>query len=125
MNAIVLVSNASHEEDMIFLFIFLFVLFLLLNYFDVISTNMIVRQVGHDGERNPIARWLIKRFGTLKGLLILKSVIIPIIPLIIWSYIESSTYLNITLSFLDSLYLAVVWNNFRIIKKIRHKLVLK
>ena len=101
---------------MIFLFILLFFAFLVLNYLDVLSTYKIVKKVGYKGERNPIARWLIKRYGALKGLLILKSMIIFVTPLIFWSYAESPLYLNITLGFIDIVYLCVVLNNFRIYK---------
>ena len=103
---------------MMYLFLSLFSAFLVLNYLDVLSTYKIVKKVGYKGERNPIARWLIKRYGALKGLLILKSIIIFIIPLIFWSYAESPLYLNITLGFIDIVYLYVVLNNFRIFKKV-------
>ena len=99
---------------MMYLFLSLFSAFLVLNYLDVLSTYKIVKKVGYKGERNPIARWLIKRYGALKGLLILKSIIIFLTPLIFWSYAESPLYLNITLGFINIVYTCVVLNNFRI-----------
>jgi len=94
-------------------------LFLLLNFFDAKTTYFVVTNCGYHGERNPFARKLIKRYGALKGILLLKSIIIIILPLMIWSYIESSVVMTNCLIIINLFYFYVVIQNYIICKKIK------
>ena len=103
---------------MLFLFIFLVIIFILLNIFDAITTFYVVSKYSYTSERNPMVRFLIKKYGIKKGLIYTKFIIIFILPLIIWSYIEHALSINIVLIILNIFYLLVVLNNYNIYRKI-------
>ena len=101
------------------IFITLFIIFIILNYFDAATTLFICSRLGVQSEKNPIAKFLMKRFGLKKGIILLKSVIILLIPLIIIAYINNPLSINIVLSILNICYLFIVVNNMRICKRIK------
>jgi hypothetical protein len=93
------------------LFILSMAIFLVLNYFDGFSTYLFVKKHGYQREWNPIARIMICRFGIISGLLLLKSVIIIILPLMVWVYHESGVSMLMVLLGLNALYMWVVLHN--------------
>ncbi|HOD54468.1 MAG TPA: DUF5658 family protein [Candidatus Cloacimonadota bacterium] len=101
-------------------FIVLFIMFLALNYLDAVSTLKVIQLGSFRNERNPIARWVIKKYGAFKGILMIKGVIVILIPFIIYAFIISARDTVYTLVLIDAVYLLVVMNNFKIAKKMRH-----
>lgn len=99
------------------LFVSLLLIFVGLNILDVHSTYLVVSAFGIGSEKNPIAKLLLRKFGNLKGLIFLKSILIFIIPLMIWAYLMSPFEINLTLIIANLLYFFVVVNNYRIYKK--------
>lgn len=106
---------------MAFIFISLYILFLVLNYYDAQTTIFVCKHFGFKSEKNPFARFMIKKIGLIKGVVSVKSIIIFISPLIIWSFLESPVSIILTLSALNLLYFYVVINNYKICKKINPK----
>ncbi|HPK41827.1 MAG TPA: DUF5658 family protein [Candidatus Cloacimonadota bacterium] len=102
---------------MLFIFIILLILLLVLNYFDAFTTRRIVEAGSHRNERNPIARWLIKKYGVFKGIMIIKSIIILLLPLIFYAYVLSQRDTVYTLVLANAIYLFVVINNINVAKK--------
>ncbi len=103
---------------MLILFILLVLVFLILNILDAISTYKVVKRTSYMSEKNPIARFVIKKVGTIKGIMIIKSMIIVIMPMIIYAYIISKKEIIYVLIFMNILYFLVVFNNFRITRRI-------
>ena len=106
---------------MLFIFIILLTLFFILNFADAKTTYFAVNYYGYRGEKNPIARFLIKKAGNFKGIVLIKSMILLILPLIIWTYLESPLSICIVLFFLNIVYIWVVFHNLKICKKIDNK----
>jgi len=102
------------------IFITLFIVFIILNYFDATTTLFVCKHLGIQSEKNPIAKILMKKFGLNKGIILLKSVIILIIPLIIIAYLNNPIAINIVLILLNICYLLIVINNKRICKRIKN-----
>ena len=104
------------------LFVSLLTYFYLLNLLDSHSTFLVVSLSSFRSERNPIARFIFKKFGLVRGIIILKSIILIITPLMIWVYVTDSFKINLTLIIANILYSVVVFNNYRnffIVKEIR------
>ena len=102
------------------IFITQFIVFIILNYLDATTTLFICIHLGIQSEKNPIAKYLMKKFGLKKGIILLKSVIIFIIPLIIIAYINNPKAINIVLMLLNICYLLIVVNNMIICKRIKN-----
>jgi len=98
-------------------FILLFMIFLTLNYLDAASTLKVIKMGSYRNERNPIARWIIKKLGAFKGIIAIKSIVIVLIPFIIYAYYLSARDTVYTLVLIDVVYLLVVVNNFKIARK--------
>ena len=103
---------------MLILFIILLLIFIVLNYLDAKTTYFVTSRVGHKSERNPLGRFLIKKFGVLKGIVILKIFIIVILPMIVWAYTESPIKINIIMFILNVFYIFVVINNKKVCKSL-------
>ena len=100
------------------LFFALLIIFVILNYFDGHSTYMVVTKTSIKSEKNPVARLIFKIFGPLAGIIILKSILIPIIFLMFYYFSFRNVEMNIILLFANIFYLAVVIHNYRVVKKI-------
>lgn len=98
-------------------FIILLIMLLNLNYYDAFTTVRIVKNGSPRNERNPIARWLIKRFGTIRGIIIIKSLIVLLIPIIFYAFILSKRDTVYTLILANLIYIAVAVNNTKVAKK--------
>ncbi|MCK9329349.1 MAG: DUF5658 family protein [Candidatus Cloacimonetes bacterium] len=103
---------------MIYLFSITYIAFLYLNYVDAKTTYFVVNIIGSRGEKNPIAKYLINKFGAKKGIILIKSVIIIISPLIFMAYVESPIAISLTLLLLCLAFFFVVLNNIKVCKKI-------
>jgi len=84
-----------------------------LNYFDALTTYILVCRSGTKREKNPIVRWFMNRFGVKKGLILAKGIIFLLAPLIIYVYIFSPIEMIIALQVLNILYAVVVYHNVR------------
>jgi hypothetical protein len=104
---------------MIIGFIIILLVFLILNYLDAVSTLKVIKLGTYSNERNPIARYFIKRYGAFKGILYIKLVVILLIPLIIYAFVLSQRDTVYTLILIDLVYLFVVVNNFKIAEKMK------
>lgn len=104
---------------MLIIFIGLFIIFLILNVLDAYSTYQVISYGSYRSERNPLARWIIKKNGNLKGILLVKSAIIIIIPMIIYAYHISHKEIIYVLIGINIVYTLVVINNFKIVKRIK------
>ncbi|MEA1971779.1 MAG: DUF5658 family protein [Candidatus Cloacimonadota bacterium] len=93
--------------------------FIILNVLDAHSTFLVVSISDCRSERNPIARYFFKKFGIIRGIIVLKGVILFIIPLMVWVFVTDSYKINLTLTIANFLYSLVVLNNYRIYKKIK------
>lgn len=100
-------------------FIILLVIFLILNGFDIDSTIRVVRLSSMRSEKNPVARFIFRKFGLIKGVIILKSIIIFLIPLMIWVFFTDAYGINLTLLIADIFYMIVVINNYWNYKKVK------
>ncbi len=96
-------------------------LFLALNVLDVHSTWLVVTWSSIHSERNPIARWLLKKLGVLPGLLALKGVILLILPLILLWHDDAPLEITLVLLLSDAAYALVVANNYRIHRRLRRR----
>ncbi len=94
--------------------IILAAVFLIENILDAHSTYLVVNNTSLRSEKNPIARILFKTFGIIKGMIILKSIIVIVLILIFFVYPLTNHELHIILSISILVYLAVVLNNYRI-----------
>jgi hypothetical protein len=103
---------------MLILFILLMLILIYLNVLDALTTYYIVVRQSYNSERNPLVRVFIKRFGAKKGLIMVKSIIIFLLPLIVWCYLDTPFYVCYSLLFLNFLYLFIVFNNKKICKMI-------
>ncbi|PID28492.1 MAG: hypothetical protein CSB55_04900 [Candidatus Cloacimonadota bacterium] len=104
------------------IFFLLLLIFIVLNIFDVISTYRVVKLGSLHNERNLIARFFMKKFGILKGMLALKSTLLVIVPLMITYFNEAKKEMIVILAVADAVYLLAVINNFRINKYQRKRL---
>ncbi len=93
--------------------------FLLLNLLDAHSTYSVVKNSDLRSEKNPIARYLFRKMGIIKGMIFLKMISVFLIPLMVWTYREDPKSINLFLIIINFLYVAVVSNNYRIVKKLK------
>jgi len=93
-------------------------MFWVLNYFDALSTYIIVTKHGARCEKNPFARWFITRFGAGKGIIYLKCIVIILTPLIVYAYILSAPDVLLILQILNAMYAGVVYHNLKIVRPI-------
>jgi len=102
----------------LWLYIAALTVFLLLNALDVHSTWLVVTHSSTRSERNPLARFLLRKLGALRGLLALKGVIILVLPLVIIWWDDAPMHINLILLGADLAYGLVVGNNYRIYRRI-------
>ncbi len=102
-------------------FILLLFTFIALNILDIHSTFLVVTNTSIRSEKNPIARFFLKRLGVKRGLITLKMILLPVIVLMAWYYPHSRKEIIGVLLLSNFLYLAVVANNYRIFRRIVHR----
>ncbi len=101
------------------LLLILFCVFVLLNVLDGHSTWMVLRPNRYHRERNPVARWVFRKLGLPRGIVIFKFVLLLILGLAFAFYAASDTFvLNIVLLVANLVFLLVVLHNYRVYRKI-------
>jgi hypothetical protein len=101
-----------------FFFLFLAIMFVLLNVLDGHSTFLVVSNAGLRSERNPIARFFFRKMGLKTGIVTLKS-LSSLIIIIAYIFITDVRHeLSIVLCFANAFYVLVVINNYRNYRKI-------
>ena len=96
--------------------------FLVLNVLDGHSTWKVVTPDHYYREKNPLARWVLRKFGALRGIVLFKAVLLLILGGILTVYGKKETRsLNAMFGVANLLFLGVVINNYRVHKKINSK----
>jgi uncharacterized protein YacL len=106
-------------ESMTFFFILL-VLFIILNLLDGHSTYKVVSKTNVNNERNPAARFIFRIFGPVAGIIILKSILVPLVFLMFFYFSFRRIEMNIVLIVANFFYLSVVIHNYNVVKKINY-----
>jgi hypothetical protein len=101
------------------LFGILIVLYIILNVLDGYTTYKVISRTSYHNERNPIARFIFKKIGVIGGVIAIKSLMIPIIALMIYYYSFKNYTMNLILVFADVLYSYAVINNFNVYKRVK------
>ncbi|MCB5260828.1 MAG: DUF5658 family protein [Candidatus Cloacimonetes bacterium] len=95
--------------------------FILLNVFDAHSTYLVTRPHYFYRERNPVARWIFKKLGIPRGIIVFKCGLLAVlIPAMIYYSTQNVFTINIVLIVSSLIFLLVVLNNYRVYKRI-HK----
>jgi uncharacterized membrane protein len=95
-------------------------LFVLLNILDGHSTYLVLKPNHYNREKNPIARWIFKKFGVLKGILLLKGVLLTaLIYLMFTEKLDEPHFLNILLIVMNLFFAWVVVHNYRVYQKVK------
>lgn len=102
------------------LFLIMVALFVILNILDGHSTYKVVSKTSFKNEKNPIARLIFKLLGPLAGIIILKSILIPIIFLMFYYFSFRKVEMNIILVLANFFYLSVVIHNYNVVKKLNY-----
>ncbi|PKN79589.1 MAG: hypothetical protein CVU48_04940 [Candidatus Cloacimonetes bacterium HGW-Cloacimonetes-1] len=90
------------------------IIFITLNVLDAHSTWLVIRPNNYSGERNPIARWVFRKLGIPRGIVIFKCVLLAIlIPCVIYYAVYDVFTINIVLVVADLLFLWVVYHNYK------------
>ncbi len=103
------------------IFLLLLFVFIALNILDVHSTFLVVSNTSTRSERNPVARFLLRKLGVKRGLVTLKLLLIPILALMVWYYPQARKEIVGVLLLSNFLYLLVVANNYRIHRRIQRR----
>lgn len=98
------------------------VVFILLNVLDGHSTWCVLEPDHYERERNPVARWVFRKLGLVRGIVIFKAVLMLILAGCIGYY---SAYdpgtINVVLLVSDLLFLWVVRHNYRVKARLRRE----
>ncbi len=90
-------------------------IFLVLNILDGHSTYLVIRPHHYAREKNPVARWVFRKLGIPRGIIIFKTILLVIlIPAISYYAAWDAFTINITLLVADLLFLLVVLHNYRV-----------
>ena len=89
----------------------LLVLFILLQLADFYTTYTVIR-TGKGSEGNPVLSWLFGKIGYVPGLFLIKGAMI-----IGAFYITNLSNVEILLGIIDLVYIWVIINNFKVLKK--------
>jgi hypothetical protein len=104
------------------LLIALFAIFILLNILDGHSTWKVLRPDHFRRERNPVARWIFRKLGLPRGIVVFKVVLLPILTAAIAVYASYETFLlNIILLVADIVFLLVVLHNYRVSRRLEQR----
>ena len=89
-------------------------IFFILNILDGHSTYRVVSIGSYKNEKNPIARFLIKKLGVLKGIILIKMLSILTVFIMLFKYSKMFTKeFNITMLIADIFYTWVVVHNYK------------
>ncbi|MCD4651122.1 MAG: DUF5658 family protein [Candidatus Cloacimonetes bacterium] len=99
----------------------LLILLCLLNGLDAHSTWLVVSRSSIQAEKNPLARWMFRRFGFLPGILILKGFVGIVLLLMYFPLKLATREIIMVLSIGCGIYSVVVLNNYRIYRKISRR----
>jgi len=102
------------------LFYCLVTIFVILNFFDGHSTYKVISKTSIRNEKNPLARLIFKLFGPVAGIIVLKSILIPIIFLMFYYFSFKNIEMNIILILANFFYLSIVVHNYNVVKKINY-----
>ncbi|MGC9361741.1 MAG: DUF5658 family protein [Candidatus Syntrophosphaera sp.] len=104
------------------LLVVLFAIFILLNVLDGHSTWKVLRPHHYRRERNPVARWIFRKFGLPRGIVVFKVVLLGILTAAIAVYASYETFLlNIILCVADIVFLIVVLHNYRVSRRLEQR----
>ena len=96
--------------------------FLVLNILDGHSTWKVVKPDHYFREKNPMARWVLRKLGALRGIVVFKFVLLMFLGGILAFYGKKETRsLNVMFGVANLVFLGVVINNYRVHKKINSK----
>ncbi len=100
--------------------LFLSITFLLLNILDGHSTFLVLKPHHFHREKNPVARWIFKKLGIPRGIIIFKTLLLVILILAISYYAAwDALTINVTLCVADLVFLLVVLHNYRVYRRMR------
>ncbi len=102
------------------LFYIMVVLFVLLNIFDGHSTYKVIKKTSVENEKNPVARFIFRIIGPIAGIIILKSILVPIVFLMFYYFSFRRLEMNIILILANFFYLSVVIHNYNVVKKLNY-----
>jgi cytochrome bd-type quinol oxidase subunit 2 len=98
------------------------VIFTILNILDAHSTWLVIRPHHYGRERNPVARWVFKKLGLPRGIIIFKIAIFAIlIPAGVYYATLEPLTLNIVLIVANIVFGLVVYNNYRIYRRMMRR----
>ncbi|MDI3503885.1 MAG: hypothetical protein PWP64_821 [Candidatus Cloacimonadota bacterium] len=102
------------------LFWVLLSLFIILNIVDGISTYLVMKPDHYKRERNPIARFVFRKLGIPKGIIIFKTVLLSILIPAMGFYAGHDVFtINIVLAISNLVFFFVVIHNYRVYHKIK------
>ncbi len=106
--------------DGIPLLIIFFGIFVILNVLDGHSTWLVLKPNHYRRERNPVARWIFRKLGLPRGIVIFKAVLLAILGGAFFVYAKADAFvLNVLLLVANTVFLIVVIHNYRISRRIR------
>lgn len=93
-------------------------LFILLNLLDAHSTYIVMRPFYFEREKNPIARWVFRKMGIPRGIIIFKALLLAILIPAMGFYAGNDLFtINIVLIVANTVFALVVGNNYRIYRR--------
>lgn len=96
-----------------------FLLLIILNLLDAVSTWKVVKLGSNKNERNPLARWLFNLIGPIPAMIILKGLAIVIVIYITFNYKKFQPDLDTFIIIINAIYLWIVIHNFQVLKKMK------
>jgi len=97
----------------------LFLLLVVLNIMDAISTWKVVKRGSNKNEKNPLARFLFNIMGPVLAMILLKGIAIIIILYISLNYQDFEPEIHTYMIILNVFYLYIVLHNYQVLKKIK------
>ncbi len=94
--------------------------FIVLNILDAHSTWLVVKPYNYHREKNPVARYVFRKLGIGRGIIIFKVVLLTFFSGVIFFYVVPDwETVNVSMIIGDLLFTFVVTNNYRIYRKLR------
>lgn len=114
-----ILTSLQYTLDQLPLLLILFGIFVLLNVLDGHSTWLVLRPRFYHRERNPIARWIFRKLGIPRGIVIFKIVLMLILAIAFYIYSREDVFtLNIILVIANIVFIIVVWHNYGVCRKL-------
>ncbi len=106
----------------VLLLTFLSLIYFILNILDGHSTYRVVTISGYKSEKNPIARFFIKKLGALKGIILVKLLSLSVVFVMLFRYAKYFTKdFNLIFFIADIFYSWVVIHNYKTLFKMIDK----